>query len=194
MLAVELCSLTFQKGDLSKSNFIGTSLFADGVACALVCGNEANLTSKDGKTYPKIIDVRTSLLEKSLDVMGWNIKDEGLFVIFSKDIPTIIETWLKPTVLTFLEKHRLTLDQIENFVFHPGGKKVIDAYEKSFAITSEKMTIPRDVLRNFGNMSSATILYVFKQFMELEINAGSFGLACALGPGFSAELVLLEWK
>ncbi|MEH7176616.1 type III polyketide synthase [Neobacillus vireti] len=194
VLSVELCSLTFQRNDFSKSNLIGTSLFADGASCALVCGDEVNLRYlSEKKTVPEIINTQSTLMPDSLDVMGWDIRNQGLFVVFSRDIPSIIEEWLKPNVSHFLTENGLELEDIEHFIAHPGGKKVIDAYIKSLGIPASMTDISLDVLRNYGNMSSATILYVLKRFMENGGEKNSYGLCTALGPGFSSELLLLKW-
>ncbi|MFJ5757745.1 type III polyketide synthase [Neobacillus sp. NPDC093182] len=194
VLSVELCSLTFQRNDFSKSNLIGTSLFADGVACALICGNEVNVENLSAKkTVPAIINTQSTLMPDSLDVMGWDIRDQGLFVVFSRDIPSIIEEWLKPNVSKFLNENGLKLAEIDHFIAHPGGKKVIEAYIKSLGIPVSMTDISLDVLKQFGNMSSATILYVLRRFMEIGGEEGSYGLCTALGPGFSSELLLLKW-
>ncbi|WP_045524236.1 type III polyketide synthase [Neobacillus niacini] len=194
VLSVELCSLTFQRNDFSKSNLIGTSLFADGVACALICGNEINIEELSAKkTAPAIINTQSTLMPDSLDVMGWDIRDQGLFVVFSRDIPNIIEEWLKPNVSKFLTQNGLELAEIDHFIAHPGGKKVIEAYIRSLGIPPAMTDISLDVLKQYGNMSSATILYVLRRFMELGGEAGSYGLCTALGPGFSSELLLLKW-
>lgn len=192
VLSVELCSLTFQKNDRSKSNLVGTSLFADGVSCALVCGDE--VIGLHAKRVPEITATQSTLMPDSLDVMGWDIKNEGLYVIFSRDIPTIIENWLQPNVSSFLEGEGVEIGQLRYFIAHPGGKKVLDAYASSLGIDRQMMDISKRVLSEFGNMSSATILYVLKRHMELNPKAGEYGLAGALGPGFSSELLLMRWK
>ncbi|WP_160721247.1 type III polyketide synthase [Bacillus sp. USDA818B3_A] len=195
VLSIELCSLTFQKNDLSKSNLIGTSLFADGIACALVIGDEVHKETYCKRTSsPSILATQSTLMPDSLDVMGWDIRNSGLFVIFSRDIPQIIEGWLKPNVMDFLSKHQMELGQINHFIAHPGGKKVLDAYVKSLGIAASMNEVSSDVLKNYGNMSSATILYVLRRFMELDVPEGDLGLATALGPGFSSELLLLRWQ
>lgn len=191
VLSVELCSLTFQKNDRSKSNLVGTSLFADGVSCALMAGDEAERIH-NGRV-PAILSTQSTLMPDSMDVMGWDIKNEGLYVIFSRDIPSIIENWLQPNVVGFLEKQNIAMEDIGYFIAHPGGKKVLDAYEVSLGIDRSLMDISTDVLREFGNMSSSTILYVLKRHMELEPMEGEYGLAAALGPGFSSELLLVRW-
>jgi alkylresorcinol/alkylpyrone synthase len=194
VLCVELCSLTFQRNDFSKSNLIGTSLFADGVACALICGSDVkheDLCVK--KTAPAILNTQSTLMRDSLDVMGWDIRDQGLFVVFSRDIPSIIEEWLKPNVSKFLNENGLQLSEIDHFIAHPGGKKVIEAYITSLGIPDSMTDISLEVLKQYGNMSSATILYVLRRFMENGGEEGSYGLCTALGPGFSSELLLLKW-
>lgn len=193
VLAIEFCSLTFQRNDHSKSNLIGTSLFGDGVACAMLVGDEVDRTRfQKGASVPAILSTQSTTLRDSTDVMGWDVRKDGLFVVFSKDIPTIIEQELKPAVLQFLSSEGEKMSEISHFIAHPGGKKVLDAYEASLSIPSSMTDISREVLKEFGNMSSVTILYVLKRFMEVG-KLGDKGLATALGPGFSSELLLLRW-
>lgn len=189
VLCLELCSLTFQRSDLSKSNLIGTSLFADGAACVLVTGS--NVQAPDGGFF--IRGTQSTLMPHSEDVMGWDVKDEGLHVVFSRDIPKIIQEWLKPNVEVFLEKLGKRTSDITHFVAHPGGKKVLSAYEKSLGFSEEKTNVSRNVLARYGNMSSPTVLYVLKDFIEKRPETGEEGLLTALGPGFSSEMLWLEW-
>jgi alkylresorcinol/alkylpyrone synthase len=193
VLSVELCSLTFQHEDLSKSNLVGTSLFADGVACALICGDESDVSMSTALS-PYITDTMSTLKPHSEDVMGWELKDTGLYVVFSRDIPNVIRTWLKPNVDEFLNRNHLTSEQIKHFIAHPGGKKVLQAYVEALGLPLSKTDISRDVLMSNGNMSSATVFYVLKKFMETEQNEGDLGIMAALGPGFSSELLLVEWR
>lgn len=190
VLCLELCSLTFQRGDLSKSNLIGTSLFADGAACVLITGADV----QPPHSGFDIRDTRSTLMPQSEDVMGWDVKDEGLHVVFSRDIPKIIEEWLKPNVEGFLEGLGKMPGDITHFIAHPGGKKVLRAYEKSLGFSKEKTDISRNVLARNGNMSSPTVLYVLKEFIEKGAAAGEEGLLTALGPGFSSEMLWLEWE
>lgn len=194
VLSIELCSLTFQRNDRSKSNLVGTSLFADGVACALVCGEDSgfeNLSKK--RATPRILDTQSTTMPNSLDVMGWEIKNDGLFVVFSKDIPTIIEKWLQPNVLRFLDTNRIRVEDLNHFIAHPGGKKVLEAYVAALELPEDMIETSLNVLKEYGNMSSATILYVLRRFMETA-REGDIGLAAALGPGFSSELLLVRWE
>jgi alkylresorcinol/alkylpyrone synthase len=194
VVAIELCSLTFQRKDLSKSNFIGTSLFADGVACALLCGDKVDLTSICKKrAVPTILATQSTLMPQSLDVMGWEVRSEGLHVIFSKDIPTIVENWLKPNVLEFLSGLGVKMDDITHFIAHPGGKKVLEAYQKALHIPQSMTEISLDVLKNYGNMSSVTIFFVLRRYME-RAEKKDVALVTALGPGFSSELLWVRWE
>jgi len=195
VVCVELCSLTFQRNDRSKSNLVGTSLFADGIACALVAGDESTLIQKVSKsTRPTIVSSQSTLMPHSEDVMGWEVKDSGLHVVFSRDIPMIIKEWLEPNVQEFLNQNNLTIEQITSFIAHPGGKKVLDAYVQALHIDESMTNVSKEVLRKHGNMSSPTVLYVLEQFMLKEHEENDFGLMAALGPGFSSELVLVNWK
>jgi alkylresorcinol/alkylpyrone synthase len=195
VLSIEFCSLTFQKDDHSKSNLVGTSLFADGIGCALVVGDEVDSKKLSRlSAVPSIKGTQSTLFPDSEDVMGWDIKDNGLYVIFSRDIPSIINNLLKPNVVSFLEHYQCSLDDIDLFIAHPGGKKVIKAYEQALQLTEEKTTFSRQVLQHHGNMSSVTILYVLQAFMEQDRHTGETGLFTALGPGFSSELILAVWE
>ncbi|WP_075982070.1 type III polyketide synthase [Bacillus massilinigeriensis] len=194
VLCIELCSLTFQRNDFSKSNLIGSSLFADGAACSLIVGDEVN---KDElyklKCYPNIVTTQSTLMKHSLDVMGWDLRKEGLFVIFSRDIPSIIEKWLKPNVNQFLNNYHINIEDIHHFIAHPGGKKVLEAYKETLSLPSEMIDDSLHILRNYGNMSSVTVIYVLKRFLE-KGKSNEMGLVTSLGPGFSSELLLLRWE
>lgn len=195
VVAVELCSLTFQPDDRSKSNLIGTSLFADGAACALVSGDDSALLANAAlDSRPHVLATQSTFMPDSEEVMGWNVRDEGLYVVFSRSIPGLIEGWLRPDVTAFLDRHGLGLEHVSHLIAHPGGRKVLEAYESSLALPEGMTTPSREVLRHYGNMSSPTVLYVLKEHMEKNIAAGDFGVATALGPGFSSELLLLQWE
>jgi alkylresorcinol/alkylpyrone synthase len=195
VLSIELCSLTFQHDDLSKSNLVGTSIFADGVACALVAGDRSPLRSVVSKpTVPAILDGQSTFMRNSEEVMGWDVQENGLYVVFSKNIPRLVKTWLQPKVDAFLAQHQLSMAHIRHFVAHPGGRKVLDAYRDAFGFNDCMNDIPRAVLRRFGNMSSATVLFVLEAFMQKHIPDEDKGLLTALGPGFSSEMLLLEWR
>ena len=196
VIAVELCSLTFQHDDFSKSNLIGTSLFADGVACTCLVGESFDWQRRSKlNVLPRILGTRSTFMRDSEDIMGWEIKNNGFYVLFSRDIPTIIKKWLYPHVIYFLEEYGITLDEIAHFVAHPGGKKVLDAYMDGLGLTDEHIHISKEVLINHGNMSSVTVLYVLQEYLEQELGqANEYGLIAALGPGFSSEMLLVKWE
>ncbi|MDQ3021738.1 MAG: type III polyketide synthase [Bacteroidota bacterium] len=190
LVAVELCSLTFISNDMSKSNFIATSLFSDGVSAVLIKGD--NFRSKDNTDFKiNIVDSQSKLYYDSLDVMGWDIHDDGFKVVFSKDIPTIVNENVKEDIPSFLKKHNLEIENIKNFITHPGGVKVINAYIDALEISPDLLFNAKEVLKDYGNMSSTTVLYVLEKFMKNGFENG-YGLMMSLGPGFSSELVLLE--
>ncbi|MTH52107.1 type III polyketide synthase [Bacillus mangrovi] len=196
VLAVELCSLTFQKGDLTKSNLIGTSLFADGAACMVIAGEKSSALKKSALPYvPVITASRSVLMKNSEDVMGWDIEDDGLHVIFSRDIPSIIKEWLGPNVREFLQEQNIDCEEIGMFLAHPGGKKVLDAYIETLDLEHEAIAHSREILKSYGNMSSVTVLYVIGRAMSERFSSRpAKSLSGALGPGFSAELLLLDWE
>lgn len=158
-----------------------------------MCGDEVSPELSRKERHLSFLDSQSTLMPDSLDVMGWDVKDQGLYVVFSKDIPTIIKDWLKPNVQAFLVENELKLDDITDFIAHPGGKKVIDAYHEALGFDDSMTKESMNVLREFGNMSSATILYVLERFMQRGGNKEDLGLAAALGPGFSSELLLMRW-
>lgn len=188
LVAVELCSLTFLRNDYSKSNFIGSSLFADGTAALIITGdNHANKT----KNEIKFLATQSKLYYDTEDVMGWEFLDTGFKVLFSQDIPTIIAKNINHDVTSFLEKNNLKITDIKNFIFHPGGKKVLTAYEEALKVDGDFLKNTREVMNDNGNMSSPTVLYVLERFFSKGFENG-YGLMVSMGPGFSSEMALLQ--
>jgi alkylresorcinol/alkylpyrone synthase len=188
LAAVELCSLTLLRNDYSKSNFIGSSLFSDGIAACIVKGD-----NHVDHIRIKYQAASSKLYYDSLEVMGWDFKDTGFKVLFSKDIPAFIHEHVKSDIDNFLATQGLELSDIKNFIFHPGGKKVLDAYTDALGIEGDFLQKTRSVMNNYGNMSSVTVLYVLDRFMNEGFEDG-YGLMLAMGPGFSSEMVLLDMK
>lgn len=187
LVAAELCSLTFLRNDSSKSNFIGSSLFADGLAACLIVGDRQEKTS--GKKI-NFVAAESKLYYDSLDIMGWDFTDSGFKVLFSPGIPALIAGNVREDVTSFLARQELSLPAIKNFIFHPGGKKVLKAYEEALAAEGDFLQTSREVMKAYGNMSSCTVLYVLERF--LHGYEKGYGLMMAMGPGFSSEMVLLE--
>lgn len=193
LVAVELCGLTFRRNDHSKSNLVATSLFGDGAAAVLISGEKVEVRG-EVSNLPRYVNSMSTIWPDSLDVMGWDLTDDGLKVIFSKDIPTIVRKKVKPVIEKFLLENGLDINQLEKVISHPGGQKVLLAYEEVFQLPSDYFQLAYDVLRKYGNMSSATVLFVLDEEMKQQHRSGEHGLMMALGPGFSAECLLLQWQ
>lgn len=188
LIAVELCSLTLIKNDYSKSNFIGSSLFSDGIAACIIKGD-----AHDPSPKVKYLAHSSKLYYDSEDIMGWQFQDKGFKVVFSKDIPTFIHQHIYSDIIAFLGKYGLDLGDIKNFIFHPGGTKVLEAYASSLNIDKELLANTKAVMSRYGNMSSGTVLYVLERFLDKGYEPG-YGLMLAMGPGFSSEMVLLKME
>lgn len=193
LLAVECCSLTFCSSDHSKSNLVATSLFSDGAAAVLISGDSVSLTD-DKASVPNIISTQSYLWPDTEDVMGWDLTEEGMKVIFSRSIPDLVQKEVSPVVQHFLEDAGVPLSQIDIFLTHPGGKKVLEAYQKALNIPPDSLKGSYEILAGYGNMSSATVLFLLKQELMQNHSVGSYGLMAAMGPGFSLELSLLRWE
>lgn len=181
LVVVELCGLTFRKGDQSKSNRVATALFGDG-AVALILGADGDgpvLGPSGEHTWPG-----------TLDVMGWDVVEDGLKVVFSRDIPSLVRAEVLPATEGFLADHGMTLADIDGYICHPGGARVLDALEAVFALPRGGLADAREVLRDHGNMSAPTVLFV----LEAAIRAGKRGrqLMIALGPGFTVAFQIIE--
>lgn len=183
LLVVELCALGFRRNDATKSNIVATALFGDGAAAGVVeCAND------DGR--PAIGRGGEHLFPNSLGVMGWDVKEDGLKALFSRDIPALVRTELGGLVRSFLAAENLRLADIRHFVCHPGGAKVIDALEETFDLEVDALASARGVLRDCGNMSAVSVLFV----LERVLAAGATGrmLMTAMGPGFTAAYLRVD--
>jgi alkylresorcinol/alkylpyrone synthase len=181
-LVVELCTLQFRRDDLSRSNIVATALFGDGAVAAIL---------RHGGDGPAIVAAGEHTWPKSLDIMGWDIAENGLKAIFSRDIPRLVTAELGPVVGEFLARNGLALDDIDCFVCHPGGPKVIDGYETIFGEGFAGAAEARRSLRDYGNMSAVSVMFVLEHMLA----GGRMGerlLLTALGPGFSAGFAVLE--
>lgn len=187
VVAAELCGLTFIADDYSRSNLVATALFGEGAAAALITGDDII-----GDGLP-LVSSRSRFYPDSLDVMGWNIVSQGLQVVFAQRIPAIVAANAADDFTEFLAEHNLQLADVGAFLFHPGGKKVIEAYQKALGFCDDELAISSDILREFGNMSSVTVLFVLERYLRLFGTArGGFGLISALGPGFCSESILIR--
>lgn len=188
VVAVEICSLTIQRDDLSIANLISTGLFGDGAAAALVAGSEQKLGG------PAIIDTRSVFYPGSEHVMGWEISEKGFKIVLSPDIPKFVRTHLRDDVDVFLGDHGLKREDIGTWVLHTGGPKVLEAIASSLGLPDEALAASWDCLHEMGNLSSASVIAVLDEVMtHRSPEPGTYGLLGAMGPGFSSELVLLRW-
>jgi alkylresorcinol/alkylpyrone synthase len=181
-LAVEVCSTTFRRSDMSKSNIIGAALFGDGAAATVI--------GRPGSPGLRLGPSGMHTWPDSLRVMGWEVEDDGLGVLFSRDIPTLVRDEMRPAADAFLERCGLTRRDLAGYVCHPGGVKVLDALEQAFGLAPGTMAEARSVLRDYGNMSAVTVLFVLQRMMQRGL-AGRH-LMSALGPGFSVGFQVLE--
>ncbi|MBN1205977.1 MAG: type III polyketide synthase [Myxococcaceae bacterium] len=188
VLAVELCSLTLQREDLSIPNIIASGLFGDGAACVVLQGAEA------GTQGPRVVDSRAVFYPDTERVMGWDIVDTGFKIVLSAKVPQLVREQVRGNVDGFLGAHGLTRGELRHWVAHTGGPKVLQAFEESLELGKETLARSWASLGEVGNLSSASVLFVLGETLESqEPRPGDWGLMMAMGPGFCAELVLLRW-
>jgi alkylresorcinol/alkylpyrone synthase len=193
IVVVELCGLTFMHNDFSKAALIATSLFSDGAAAVLVTGD--NVPARHAESRPHLLASSTATLPGSLDVMGWEFCNEGFKIVISRDIPSIIGSFVEPAARDFLSRHDMSFRDISQYILHPGGTRVLQAYKESFGLDDTQLRHVYGVLHECGNMSAVTVLFVLQRFMESLPHAdGDYGLLAALGPGFSCEQLLVRWE
>lgn len=187
VVAVELPSLTFQRNDSSTAHLISCVLFGDGAAATLVTGRSA--------AGARILDSASRLFPHSLDAMGFDLRDSGFHIILSPGVPELIRGNIREVVSQLLQRHGLTTGQLSYFLLHPGGQKVLAYIEQELGLSRQDTAASRDVLEQYGNLSSASVLFVLREFLNHRTPAaGERGLLGAFGPGFSSEMLLLEWN
>ena len=188
VVAVELSSLTFQYGDRSLANVVSAALFGDGAAAVV-------LTSRPAPGRPRIVRVASHRFDDSLDWMGFQLKDSGLHIVLSKEIPRHVRTHARALVDGFLAESGLALGDVRHFLFHPGGRKILEAFEATLELPKDGLAASRAVLRAHGNLFFATVLFILEEQMKRVVaQPGERGLLIAFGPGFGAELLLLQWE
>jgi predicted naringenin-chalcone synthase len=186
LIAVELATLTFQSKDLSQANLISCALFGDGAGAAVITGAPG--------AGPAILDSQSYIFPSSLDAMGFELKDSGFDIVLSKEVPQIIREKIRVLVDCLLSRNSLTRKEIKAFVLHPGGQKLLSYVQQELELCSCQVQPSWDVLRDYGNLSSASVLFVLHEWMtRSEVKACDRGLLAAFGPGFSAEMLLLQW-
>nr|WP_146691458.1 3-oxoacyl-[acyl-carrier-protein] synthase III C-terminal domain-containing protein [Bradyrhizobium canariense] len=182
LVAVELCSLALRLDELTKANIVATSLFGDGAAAVILRAGDGGET--------QIENSGEHLWPNTLGIMGWNVDPEGFGVIFQRTIPNFVTAHLKPAVVQILANMQLSMADIDRFICHPGGARVISALETALALDQGTLDHERQIIADYGNMSAPTVLFV----LERARNAGlpSRSLLTALGPGFTVSCVTLR--
>ncbi len=192
LVSVELCSLTLQREDFSIANLISSGLFGDGSATVVVAGAERALTLVP--RGPRVLATRSRFYPDTEEVMGWDIGDGGFKIVLASSVPDVVNRWLGDDVDAFLGELGLDRRQIGSWVCHPGGPKVLDAFEEVLGLCADDLALTRKSLREVGNMSSSSVLFVLRDTIEQRRPApGTLGMILAMGPGFCSELVLVQW-
>lgn len=192
LLSLELCTQTFRPNDGSNSNIIACALFADGAAAALLSTEPAaGEAAAPASAGPRIVGWGERRWPDSLEVMGWHVEDDGLGVLFAPEIPRIARKGFAEAVDAFLDGQGLARDELDGYVLHPGGAKVLAALKQSLGLPSGALEDEREVLKRYGNMSGPTVLFALARKLGRGALEGRHLLA-ALGPGFTAGFVLLE--
>jgi alkylresorcinol/alkylpyrone synthase len=188
LVAVELCSLTVQRDDVSVPNLVASGLFGDGGAAVVARGPGAG-----ADTGVQVLDSRSRLYPDSERTMGFDVTSGGLRIVLDAEVPAVVNRYIREDVDGFLADHGLTRADVEWWVCHPGGPKVIEALESALEIPRDAVQLTWDSLARIGNLSSASVLHVLEDTLrERPPRPGSYGVLMAMGPGFCSELVLVR--
>jgi alkylresorcinol/alkylpyrone synthase len=184
LVAVELCTLAFRLDRAQKVDVIAMSLFGDGAAAAILSSDPslpavATFTGATEHLWPE-----------TLDIMGWGVDDVGLGVHLSRSLPAFLAQRYRPSFDEALVRLNLTREQIGRVVCHPGGTKVLEAIETALVLPTGTLDHERSVMREFGNMSAPTVMFVLERAIAAGLPANA--VLAALGPGFTATFVALE--
>lgn len=203
LIAVELPSLTFQRRDISQANLISSILFGDGAAAAVITGrcaaqdaaqSPAPRGHRNGRG-PLLLDSQSHFLPNSLDAMGFDLRDSGFHMVLSKDVPQLLRDNIRKMSGDFLARRSLARKDVSAFLLHPGGLKILQYLEEELSLNREETQPSWDVLREYGNLSSASVLFVLHEWLtKRSVPPGTYGLMAAFGPGLSVEQLLLRWE
>ncbi|HTW01993.1 MAG TPA: 3-oxoacyl-[acyl-carrier-protein] synthase III C-terminal domain-containing protein [Streptosporangiaceae bacterium] len=207
LLAVELCSLSLPLSSVTTADLVASALFGDGAVALVATGTRARGRARmrtrprrgrprpiRGPALPRVISTRSEVYPDSGGALGWRLGPGGFRIVLTAELAEVVERRLGESVTGFLAEHGLTVDDIGTWICHPGGPKVLDAAQRALKLPADALAASRRSLAQAGNMSSASVLHI----LELTVAdnapaAGTFGMMIGLGPGVSAELVLLRW-
>jgi alkylresorcinol/alkylpyrone synthase len=201
LLAVELCSLTVPATEMTTADLVASALFGDGAAGLVAVGEQAaarpasapSVTAAPGR-LPRVVATSSEVYPDSTDTLGWRLAPDGFRIVLTADLADVVERRLNGSVTAFLGDHGLTVDDIGSWICHPGGPKVLDAAQRALKLPDDALATSRRSLSEAGNMSSVSVLHILELTIESEPPApGTYGLVIGLGPGVSAELLLLRW-
>ncbi|MGA7806466.1 type III polyketide synthase [Bradyrhizobium sp.] len=182
MVALELCTLAVRHDELTKANIVAASLFGDGAAAIVLRAGDGGATQVEA--------TGEKLWPDTLDIMGWSVDPEGFGVIFQRTIPDFVRDNMGPAVAEIVARMKLPIGEIDRFICHPGGSKVITALERALSLGQGTLDHERDVIADYGNMSAPTVLFVLERARARGLPPRS--LLTALGPGFTASCVALR--
>ncbi len=186
VIAVESPTATFQLDDYSMVNIVSAAIFGDGAASVI-------LSSYEDEEGPEIVDEAMYHFYNAEHMMGFKLVNTGLQMILDQSVPQTISDHFPKIVHPFLERNELTMEKVDHLIFHPGGKKIVQTVEDLFGSLGKNIDDTKEVLKLYGNMSSATVLYVLERFLDKKLPKGDTGLMLSFGPGFSAQRILLKW-
>jgi predicted naringenin-chalcone synthase len=186
VIAVESPTATFQLNDFSMANIVSAAIFGDGAACVL-------LSSFEEEEGPEIVSEEMYHFYDAIHMMGFQLTNSGLQMVLDVEVPNTIASHFPAIINPFLAKNHFKIEDISHLIFHPGGKKIVQTVEDLFSNLGKNINDTKEVLRLYGNMSSATVLYVLEQIMDKNPKKGDLGLMLSFGPGFSAQRVLLRF-
>lgn len=186
VVAVESPTSTFQHGDMSLTNMVSAAIFGDGASCVILGNTD--------EPAPALIDSEMFHFYDEEEMMGYKVRNTGFEMVLDVEVPEKIAERFDEIIHPFLAKNELDISDIDHLIFHPGGKKIVKMVDQLFGKLGKDISITREVLRKYGNMSSATVLFVLDEFMKMKPKIGERGLMLSFGPGFSAQRILLEWR
>lgn len=195
VVAVELPTLSFQQEDVTVPQLVSTALFGDGAAAALLRGADFDGNGDADRRPVRVLATRSHLFPGTLGALGFDLRDDGFHVVLAKDLPERLRGDLAVVVDRLLAEAGLTRDDLQSFVLHPGGRRILAALEDALTIPRPQVQPSWDVLRDHGNVSSAAVLFVLDRWMKHHRPpAGEHGLLAAFGPGLTAEMCVLQWS
>jgi len=191
LVSVELCSLTYPAAQPTIASLVGSALFGDGAAAVVSVGERR--AKRIRAAGPDVLASRSRLYPDSLGIMGWHIGSSGFQLLLSPDLPDLIDRYLADDIIGFLADHDLTIADINSWVSHPGGPKVVEAINDTLGLDDDALELTWRSLAEVGNLSSSSVLHVLRDTRAKIPPSGIPGLLMAMGPGFCSELVLLNW-